>query len=243
MIDKKKLNDFQNHINYKFRDENTLIQALTTPQFANENNILDYDILEIIGDAVIKLIFILKRYQEGIKSPGIITKLKQQLENDDTLNKIAIKYFRLHEYILKSENQEIEGTKILADVFEAICGAIFLDSDRKLEFVEKNIINKFYNDWSILTNESSIFHKNMLLEYLQSQLRFTPIINVKFVSSGLINKPIWIAKTPSIFTPEHKKLKILNKYIKNLKSKESKTKKEAEQDLFAKILKILKKNL
>jgi len=243
MENKKKINEFQKRINYRFADENMLIQALTTPQYANENNSLDYEILEIIGDAVIKLIFILKKYQEGIRSPGLITKIKQQLENDKMLKKIAAKYFDINNYILKSEHQEIFGTKIMADIFEAICGAVFMDSNRNFNIVEKNIIDQFYNDWNELIEESSIFHKNKLLEYLQSQLRFTPIINVQFKSTGLQNKPLWVARDPKILTPNHKKIKYLNKFIKNLVSKESKTKKEAEQDLFAKILDLFRKNL
>lgn len=243
MIDIKKLEEFQKYINYKFNNEQILLQALTTPQFANENNLLDYEILETLGDAVIKLIFILKKYREGIRSPGTITKLKQQLENDNTLKKIATKYFEIQRFIFKSKTQKIEGTKILADIFEAICGAMFLDSNMNLEIVEKYIINKFYNDWELLIEESSILNKNILLEFLQSQLRFTPLIDTKFESKGLDNKPIWIAINPRIYSPDGKKLKDLNKLIKNIKSKEAKTKKQAEQDLFFRIFNVLKKNL
>ena len=81
----------------------------------------------------------------------------------------------------------------------------------------------------------------MLLEFLQSQLRFTPIIETEFESIGPDNKPIWIAKNPILYDLKRKKLKNLNRYIKYLKSEKFKTKKQAEQYLFFKILEILKK--
>ncbi len=243
MVEMKKLEEFQEYISYKFNDEQILFQALTTPQFANESGLEDYEVLETLGDAIIKLIFILKKYNEGIKSPGAITKLKQQLENDNTLNKIAIQYFKLDKFIFKSEKQEVEGTKILADIFEAICGAMFLDANMDIKIVEKKIIDKFYDDWDRIVEKSSILYKNMLLEFLQSRLRFTPIIETEFESIGPDNKPIWIAKNPKLYDPNKKKLRNLNKYIKYLKSEKFKTKKQAEQYLFFKMLEILKRNL
>ena len=57
-----KLNRFQDLIRYQFKNPKILLQALTTPQYGNENKLLHYEILETLGDAVIKLIFSLKMY-------------------------------------------------------------------------------------------------------------------------------------------------------------------------------------
>ena len=90
------LNDFQKLINYNFINVNLLEQALTTPQYGNEmGGLPNYQVLETLGDAVIKLIFSTKIFEEGINSPGEFTRKKANFENDETLNRIAKKYFNL----------------------------------------------------------------------------------------------------------------------------------------------------
>ncbi|TFF94121.1 MAG: hypothetical protein EU543_02015 [Promethearchaeota archaeon] len=241
MIEENKNNGIQNKLDYVFSDKQLLKQALTTPQYGHEHGVRDYEILETLGDSVIKLIIILKKYKDGVRSPGKLTQLKQQLENDEMLKRIARKYFKLENYIYKSESQNIEGTKILADVFEALCGALFLDSGENLKTVENCIINKFYEDWDNIVKDSPILNKNKLLEFLQAKLRFTPIINTNFESIGPDNNPIWIAKNPRIYNQDNELLEKISSIIHNLESKKSRTKKQAEQNLYYKMLKVLRK--
>ena len=49
---------FQEFISYKFTNEQLLEEALTTPKLGNELGIPDYEFLETLGDAIIKIIFI-----------------------------------------------------------------------------------------------------------------------------------------------------------------------------------------
>ena len=151
----------QKSIGYRFKNIQLLKQALTTPRYGNEKGLPNYEILETIGDSVLKLIFSIKKYKEGVKDPGKLTKIKQQLENDKTFKKIALKYFNLVEYIYKSKDQQIYRTKILADVLEAICGAIYIDSNHSLETVESVIVDKFYFDWNKIIKDSQIFNKKI----------------------------------------------------------------------------------
>jgi len=72
-----KLKQFQEYIRYQFKNPKLLLQALTTPQYGNENNMSHYEILENLGDSVIKLIFSMKLYNEGEDDPGNLTKTKQ----------------------------------------------------------------------------------------------------------------------------------------------------------------------
>ena len=232
------LKEVQEFLEYKFKNEDLLRNALTTPQLGKQLDLLDYNYLELIGDAVIKLIFISKKIKEGLIDPGEITIIKQCLENDETLSKISNDYFNLEKFILKSEKQVIEGTRILADVFEAICGAIFLDSDSNLKFVEEKVINRFYDDWDVIINETSILNKNKLLEYIQKRHRITPVIKTEFLNKGSDHAPKWIAKNPKILDRNNK---ILIPLQEDIKSDECKSKKDAEQDLYLKILNYLKK--
>ena len=235
----EKLKKFQEFLEYKFKNEDLLRNALTTPQIGKILNIPDYKVLELLGDAVIKLIFISKKLKEGINDPGEITITKQCLENDETLSKISNDYFDLKKFVLKSEKQVITGTRILADVFEAICGAMFLDSASNLDIVEEKIINRFYDDWDSIIKETSILNKSKLLEHIQHIHRITPVIITEFINKGSDHDPKWIAKNPKIL--DHKN-KILIPLEADLRSEELKSKKEAEQDLYLKILNYLEKN-
>ena len=233
-----KLTKFQKLIDYKFNDPKILLQALTTPQFGNENNLPNYEILETLGDAVIKLIFSLKIYNRGEDDPGKLTKTKQCLENNHTFTKIASD-MKLENFIFSSTKQNVKGTSILADAFEAICGAIFIDSNYNLKLVEIKITDHFIKDWDTFIEESSNFLKNDLLEFLQSRLKYTPNIKYEYIKLGPQHNIRWIAKDPTISNPN--KEKIIN-FPVDLQSKEYMTKKDAEKDLSEKILQFLIEN-
>jgi len=219
-----KLKLFQEFINYQFQNPEILLEALTTPQYGNENNLGHYEILETLGDAVIKLIFSLKIYNSGEIDPGRLTKTKQCLEDNQTFLKVATE-IELWKYIISSKKQKVRGTSILADVIESICGAIYIDSGNDLEIVEQKIINTYFNDWDALIKESSNLYKNQLLEYLQDIFKITPD-----------NDARWIVKNPEIL--DKKQNKILN-LPDNLRSEKFSRIKDAEKDLSLKVLKYL----
>jgi len=233
----EKLKQIQESLNYNFNDEDLLKKALTTPMLGKEEGIPHYEVLETLGDAVIKTILISKKMEEGeeVLDPEIITKTKQAIENNDTLAKIAHKYFNLEKFIFKAKNQDLLGkeNKILADVFEALCGAIFFES-KDLKLVDEKIIQRFYKDWNSLM-DVSIFYKSQLNEYLQKKYRFNPEIKYQYESIGPEDNIYWIAKNPKILGQNKETL-----HDFNLKSKPFKTQKKAERYLSPKILKLLK---
>jgi len=229
------LNQFQDFIKYRFNKPELLFQALTTSQFANENKISSYQILETLGDAVIKLLFSLKLYSKGEIDPGKLTKTKLRLEDNQTFHKIAMG-MELWNYIFSSKKQRVKDSSILADVFEAICGAIFIDSGNNLQVVEKIIIDRFIIDWESLIKESPHLHKNQLLEYLQNKFKTTPTIKLEFEELDPKGDRRWIAKNPVIVDTNQKELITVPNY---LKSNKFKTKLEAEKNISLKILKYL----
>ncbi|MFX0007595.1 MAG: ribonuclease III domain-containing protein [Promethearchaeota archaeon] len=234
---KEKLRKFQDLIGYDFKEEELLVQALTTPQLGNLIGKPSYDFLETLGDAVIKLIFILKLYKMDIKKSGEITKIKAKLESDKTLKHVA-KQIKLEDYIFKTEKQKIKNTRIFADIFEALCGAIFLDSNQDLNIVEKKLIDPFYGDINKIIQNSIISSKNQLLEYLQEKFKTNITIALEYEKYGVEHDLLWMAKNPRILDKEKKEL--LKIPIK-LQSSTFKTKKEAEKSLFKSILDYLKK--
>ncbi|MFW9823570.1 MAG: ribonuclease III domain-containing protein [Candidatus Thorarchaeota archaeon] len=233
----EKLREFQDFIGYQFENEEYLTQALTTPRLANETGTVSYEYLETLGDAVIKLIFILKLYKKGLHEPGRITKVKAFLESDYTFKKVA-NIMNLQSYIFKSGNQQIQGTRILADVFEAICGAIFLDSNSDLDLVDVIIIERFYQDFDEFIENSSINIKSDLLEYLQGKFKTNVKIQLEYEVTGLAHDPIWKAKNPKIIDINTKKVVI--KLPNTLKSKKTGNKPDAKEDIYFKIMDYLR---
>lgn len=232
---REKLDKLQEIIDYKFKNEDLLKQALTTPLLGNKIGTSHYEILETLGDAVIKTILISKIIEENKNNldPEVITKTKQAIENNETLAKIAELYFDLKNCIFLGQNQDLEkkDRKILADVLEAICGALYLDG-KNLKIAEEKIIDKFYDDWDKLM-DISIFYKSQLNEYLQKKYGFNPQIEYDYEKTGREEDIYWIAKNPKILDPNRNILY----YFKNMKSKPFKKRRKAEQYLSPLILK------
>ena len=223
-----KLHEFQKYINYTFNNPSILRQALTTPQLGNELNIAHYEILETLGDAVIKLILSTKLYREfGVETPGSLTKIKQNLESNQAFRKVATK-MKLWKYIYASSNQNIQNSSIISDVFEALCGAIYIDANEDLLPVKTKIIDRFFTDWDEIFTDYTYSPKNDLLELLQKKYNITPIIKYQYHAEGAQHNLKWVAKNPKILDQNGKKLM---KLPKNLKSNPSKTKKQAEKKL------------
>ena len=130
-----KLEQIYKSINYIFRDENLLKEALTHSSLAFEkiDALPDNQRLEFLGDAVLQLVLtndLFMRFPQF--SEGLLTKLRSRLVSTKALEEYAI-FINLGNHILLGKGEEKSGgrsrTGILADAFEALIGAIYLDSD------------------------------------------------------------------------------------------------------------------
>jgi ribonuclease III len=159
---------------YKFRDENLLRLALTHPSVAHENGTITAhnQRLEFLGDAVLGLVLTQKLYEEfPAFDEGPLTKARAKLVNRKALAERA-RSLGLGDHLLVSHGENISGGRerdsALADAYEALLGAIFLDGgfDAAREF----ILHEFAAAFSELSSLPLIENpKGELQELLQSR--------------------------------------------------------------------------
>ncbi len=138
-------------LNLKFKNKDLLIQAFCHRSYLNENpnsNLDHNERLEFLGDAVLELIItehLFEKYPK--KTEGELTNWRAALVNAKILSEIAHQ-LELNDYLLlsKGEKKEIGKARqyILANTFEALIGAAYLDLGYKKchNFVKKNLIVK-----------------------------------------------------------------------------------------------------
>lgn len=128
------MNPFEVRLDYKFRNPLLLAEALTHPSLAHETQrpYFDNQRLEYLGDAVIQLVFsehLYRLYPDAAE--GQLTKLRARLVSGEALRAYASK-LGLGEFMMMGRGDENSGGRsrasTLADAFEALVGALFLDS-------------------------------------------------------------------------------------------------------------------
>lgn len=164
----------QKNIDYHFSDVALLKQALTH-RSANKNN---NERLEFLGDSILGCVISQELYHRfPLVDEGQLSRLRSSLVRGQTLAKLA-KSINLSETLLLGQGELKSGgfrrESIQADAFEAILGAIFLDSDY---VTVSAVILKLYDE---LLNEASPDDslkdfKTQLQELLQKKGHSLPI--------------------------------------------------------------------
>ena len=129
------LDELQRKIGIHFRDPSLLLEALTHSSFANESPHLsprDNERLEYLGDAVLQLITAEHLYKlRSDANEGELTQIRSSMVNTNTLALLAEQldmgtYLYLGKGIAKGGGRNLKS--LLANSFEALLGAIFLDA-------------------------------------------------------------------------------------------------------------------
>lgn len=125
----------EERLGYKFRNSLLLGEALTHPSLAYESAKPHFDNqrLEFLGDAVLQLILTQHLFETFPDfAEGQMTKLRTRIVSRPALEKFA-KKISLGDYLLLGRGEESSGGRFrsstLADAYEAVIGAIYLDSD------------------------------------------------------------------------------------------------------------------
>ena len=171
-------------IAYRFRRQELLIQALKHRSYlpqVNEHRACSNERMELLGDAVLGLIVTESLYRMfPDKEEGEITAIKSLLVSRKILTRIA-RNLDLGRFVLMSESEEHSGGRfrpsIVADTFEALVGAIYLDGgiEHARVFVTRTLLHEME---MIMNEEQHRNFKSMLLELSQSRNMGTPSYNV-----------------------------------------------------------------
>jgi ribonuclease III len=173
----------EQRLDYHFRNQALLRQALTHPSVGHEKQRYhdDNQRLEFLGDAVLQLVITEYLYAHFPREQeGRLTKLRARLVSRDTLT-VHAQSLDLGRHLLMGRGEEASGGRArastLADAFEAIVGAIYLDSAfvTAREFVLREMRGALEN---LREAPVDINPKGQLQETLQSIATCGPIYEV-----------------------------------------------------------------
>jgi ribonuclease-3 len=173
----------EERIGYKFRNPLLLAEALTHPSVGHElqRQHFDNQRLEFLGDAILQLViteYLFRNFSAAAE--GQLTKLRSRLVSRQSL-KARAAALDLGGFLMMGRGEEASGGRqrisTLADAFEALIGAIYLDSN--LETARKFILTQARADLDQLAVEPvDINPKGHLQELLQSISPGSPIYEV-----------------------------------------------------------------
>ncbi len=172
MNNKYPVEDLEKRIGYSFKDKGLLLTALTHSSFKNEINSDgrdDYERLEFLGDAILEFAvseYLYRNYPE--MREGDMTSLRASLVCEMSLAGCAGQ-IGLSDFIFLGKGEDKQGSRykpsIASDIFEALIGAIFLDSgiDEAKDFVSGFVLDDI--------EHKALFHdsKTLLQNLVQSE--------------------------------------------------------------------------
>jgi ribonuclease-3 len=168
-------------LGHTFHDQSLLRQALTHPSYLNEvrdTGFTDYQRLEFLGDAVLGLLladFLYTRYPQ--LPEGDLSRLRSTLVDQSRLAELAASV-NISALILLGRGEEQDGGRlkpsILADVLEAVIGAIYCDAGFG---VVRPIVAELYASLLVNTDLTASFNdaKSELQELLVARKQPVPV--------------------------------------------------------------------
>ena len=163
---------------YEFDDSTLFELALTHRSVSTRNN----ERLEFLGDSLLGLIIsieIMKKFPRS--SEGELTRIRASLVNGESLANVA-NQLGIGEMVLLGDGEKKSGgyrrPSILADVFEALVGAIYLDSN--FETVKTLVLDMFQEKIESIETKTTPTKdsKTILQEHLQSHSLPLPVYNI-----------------------------------------------------------------
>ncbi len=170
----------QQKLNIKFKSQDIIKNAFIHRSYLNEHK--DFkgqsnERLEFLGDSVLSIAVSTFLFKQLPKSPeGELTQIRASLVRTETLAELA-QEISLGEYLYLSKGEEDSQGRsnrtILANTFEALIGAIYLDQgiEAATNFIQKHILS----NWKKLAKEAAVDNKSKLQEVLQRKFHQSPV--------------------------------------------------------------------
>ncbi len=181
--ERKIVEEFQKETGINFKNEELLFRALCHSSYANEQNqagrkdVESNEKLEFLGDAVLELFvceILYKKYPEA--EVGDLARVKSAAASEEVLAMVSRK-MNLGKFLFLGKGEEKTGGRdrdsILADAFEALLAAIYLDQgyEKIKELFEQEF--EFYIE-KIMKGEMLFDYKTALQEIVQSEHKVPP---------------------------------------------------------------------
>lgn len=165
------MKQLEQNIGYTFKDPSLLKHALTHSSFANEKkgNTTSNERLEFLGDSVLSIIVSDYIYHNFPNLPeGQLTRLRASLVCEKSLCNFS-KQLGVGEHLLLGKGERANGGKerpsILADAFEAILAAIYLDGG--MEPARRHVLRFVKEELHHMEHEAFKDYKTELQEIIQ----------------------------------------------------------------------------
>ncbi|MCD6471243.1 ribonuclease III [bacterium] len=224
-----KFKRFEKKINIHFKNKNLLKQAFVHRSYLNEHpncQLKHNERLEFLGDAVLEFIVTTYLYNKFNQREGVLTNWRSGLVNTENLSKKA-KALGFNDLLFLSKGEKKSKGKarkvILANTFEALIGAIYLDQGiKKCKKFIKDFILKDFSEKKAKYFEDA---KSLFQKIVQGKLKITPVYKI-LNESG----------------PAHKKLFEVAVYVgkKMIAKGKGSSKKEATFDAAKNALRVFK---
>lgn len=174
---------FEDIIKYNFKNKQLIHQALTHSSYANERKHPNgsNERLEFLGDSVLSIVVSDYLYKNLNVAEGQLTKIRASLVCEKSLHIFAMK-IHLGDFLLLGKGEENTGGRqrpsILADAFEAVIAAIYLDGG--MEAAAKHILRFMPEDITHAAQPVFSDFKTVLQEVVQKN----PEEKVEYVLIG-----------------------------------------------------------
>lgn len=182
--------ELQKRIGYTFRNQAYLERALTHSSFANETGAHNHHLrcnerLEFLGDSVLSLIasrYLFARFPDY--KEGELSQMRSRIVCEEALCGYA-KQFGLGDFLLLGKGETKSGgaqkPAILADAFEAILAAMYLDAgDNALQRVSDFLLPFLIHAVDEQDGKALLDHKSMLYKFIQQDTHEESISDLEY---------------------------------------------------------------
>lgn len=225
MLKENEIKEIEKKLGYEFKNKELLQTALTHSSYANLNNLKSNERLEFLGDSVLHFATTNYLYKNLELEEGKLSKLRSYVVSTISLSEAIDKLELINFIQFGKHSKKSYPSGVKADLFEAILGAIYLDSNyfTASQFIYEKL-NYSLNYFKVLLNDTFDYKTN-LQEVIQKNNK--NILEYKITNKkGEQHNPIFTAQ---VF--------LNNKLIGKGKGS---TKKEAENNSAKSALKSLK---